>query len=121
MQNKSRRFNHKRGNLTDFGHMISNCTNLVQDDPNGSYNSLVDVYSLAQERFIPKTNLSNYSCLKGPKWFTNEIKKTTNNKYKVYCQMRASGYDLELRIKYRAACKVVRKKKQTAIIKYETK
>jgi len=55
------------------------------------------------------------------KWFNQDIKRLTNQKFNLHCKMRASTENSSLKHEYNQVCKKLRVEVKKAILEYETK
>lgn len=67
------------------------------------YKKLVDLYDQSQKNCIPVSTNTNLKNQDNPRWFNKEVKKATSLKYKLYCKLRSSPHNLELKQLYSAA------------------
>ena len=110
-----------KGNYLDFDYDLAKSLYKFNPyDTNASYNHLIDSYHLAMKKWVPFRRHSTTKKNKQHKWFNSEIKRATVLKYKLHCKCRASPRNLEIKVRYKIACKTVKLLVKSAVIKFES-
>ena len=111
-----------KGNYIEFNNIIDNVINTIiiqNGNVNLSYESLVRAYDRAMTDYVPLKRTKT-TIKANPKWFNREVKQATALKYKLYCKLRASNDNLEVKTQYKIACKAVKKVVNMSVLNYET-
>ena len=113
---------YSKGDYLLFSELISksNIDSLTNVDE--IYGNLVSTYNEALQICIPKAIGSKSKKYKtNPKWFNKEIKQATNEKFRLYCKLRASGFNnTVLKLCYSRSCKMVKSLLKKAILSFES-
>ena len=113
------RRNYHKCDFSKFSEFLTPLVNL-SCNPDSAYDELVNMYQTASKECVPFI-IPNTNRKLNKKWFNQDIKRLTNQKFNLYCKMRASTENGALKHEYNQVCKKLRVEVKKAILEYETK
>ena len=114
------RRNYMKGNYDTISDLLAKTFTQIRDfNVNDAYGELVSTYTKAIESYIPTTKVKNANIKPNPKWFNSKVKRATSQKYKLYCKLRSSPKNIELKYLYTSACKHVKLLVKASVLEYE--
>ena len=105
-QNQLKLFN--KGDYVLFSELISiNSTLFTNQIVDEAYEKLIEIYNDSLNQCVPLSNIIK-KISPSPKLMNKEIKLATKEKYKLYCKVRASRSNLELKNSCKISSKLVK-------------